>query len=90
MNIFSRILLAINQSACLIFTGRNDMTLSGRSYIKHKEQGKSNWYNFVNFLFFWQEDHCRDAMIWEYRAARTMTERYADLYKEAHDDKFGE
>ncbi len=80
MNIFMRVWLAINQGVCLIVTGQNDMTISGWSYYRHIEHGKSNMYHFVNYLFFWQEDHCKSALIWEYRKARELQAKLYPLY----------
>ncbi len=88
MNIFKRLWLALNQSICLIVTGQNDMTISGWSYIRHRNHNKSGMYRFVNKLFFWQENHCRDAFLWEWRAARTMCEKYDDLYELTHQEKY--
>lgn len=79
MNIIKRFAIAANQSVCLIFTGRNDLTLSGRAHIKHVKQGKSNWRTFVNAIFFWQEDHCKSAFEWEVRPAKNMYHKYKHL-----------
>ncbi len=80
MNIFMRVWLAINQGVCLIVTGQNDMTISGWSYYRHYTRNKSGMYKFVNKLFFWQSDHCRDALIWEYKKAGELQAKLHPIY----------
>ena len=86
-NIPLRFWLALNQSTCLICTGQNDLTISGWSYVRatRKEDPKPRWANFVDWLFFWQEDHCLHALRWEYQQAQIMQHTYKDAYKIAND-----
>ncbi len=81
MNIFMRVTLAVNQSVCLIITGQNDLTISCWSYLRHIEHGKSWWFNFVNGLFFWQEDHCLMAFNWELNSAKKLHYKLHDVQR---------
>lgn len=46
---------------CLIFFGHHDQTLSARAYVGYRLRGIKAWaipYYALNWLFFWQVDHC--------------------------------
>lgn len=58
----SRISAWISQGInCLIFFGHHDQTLSARAYVGYRLRGVKAWsipYYVLNWLFFWQVDHC--------------------------------
>lgn len=60
MTYVMKVLIAFDQFANAVIGGHPDETLSAAAHRRH-EAGKSGWRNFINGLFFWQEDHCRDA-----------------------------
>jgi len=80
-----RFWLALNQSTLLMVTGQNDLTISGWSYIRKVEQGKPRLAKFVDWLFFWQEDHCLHALRWEYEQAVKHQRRLHNAYAKAND-----
>ena len=80
MNILMRPVLAINQGICLMVTGQNDMTISGWSYVRHFTEGKSGMCKFVDWLFFWEEEHCKNALKWEYKKAGELQSKLHPIY----------
>jgi len=53
-------LIAIDQLVNTLFVGYPDETLSARAHF-NSEKGDKKWINIkriINFIFFWQEDHC--------------------------------
>jgi hypothetical protein len=80
MDIFKRVLLAANQAACLILTGQNDLTISAWAYVKKIEDDKHFCNNAINKLFWWQPNHCKNALIWEIEEARKQQERFKAAY----------
>jgi hypothetical protein len=55
------ILISLDQLANVILLGAPDETLSSRAYrARNKPFGKIT-YPLINFLFFWQDDHCKSA-----------------------------
>jgi hypothetical protein len=39
-----------------------NVSISGEAfYNKDKSKAHELWYKFINKLFFWQKDHCKDA-----------------------------
>lgn len=55
-----KVLIAVDQLANAVRGGHPDETLSAAAHRRHVA-GKSGWRNVINALFWWQEDHCRDA-----------------------------
>ena len=55
-----KVLIAVDQLANAVRGGHPDETLSAAAHRRH-EAGKSGWRNLINALFWWQEDHCREA-----------------------------
>lgn len=55
-----KVLIAFDQLANAVRGGHPDETLSAAAHRRHVA-GKSGWRNLINALFWWQEDHCRDA-----------------------------
>lgn len=60
MTYVTKVLIAVDQLANAVRGGHPDETLSAAAHRRHLE-GRSGWRNLINALFFWQEDHCRDA-----------------------------
>lgn len=79
MNIAIRVLLAADQSACLILTGQNDFTISAWAYLRHVEKNKPFCMNAINKMFFWQKEHCKGAFYWEMREAQKLYNKYKHL-----------
>lgn len=62
-----RVLIALNMFTLHLLTGQADLTISGWSYIRHR-QGKWSPIRLVDWLFLkfsGQQDHCRKAFEWE-------------------------
>ena len=56
-----QVLIALDQLANTLLAGYADETLSSRAW-RHHLDGSRDWPRAViDFLFFWQEDHCRTA-----------------------------
>jgi hypothetical protein len=55
-----KVLIAFDQLANAVIGGHPDETLSAAAHRRHLE-GRSGWRNFINGLFWWQQDHCLDA-----------------------------
>jgi hypothetical protein len=58
--------IAVDQTVNAILNGWADETLSARCY-RQRMNGKwmYRWYRFINALFFWQDDHCKDSYLSE-------------------------
>lgn len=59
-----KVLIAVDQLANAVRGGHPDETLSAAAHRRHIA-GKSGWRNLINALFWWQEDHCREAHVSE-------------------------
>lgn len=56
-----QILVALDQLANTLMGGMADETLSARAWRNHLK-GRRSWpVKFIDALFFWQKDHCREA-----------------------------
>jgi hypothetical protein len=55
-----KVLIAFDQLANAVIGGHPDETLSAAAHRRHLE-GRSGWRNFINGLFWWQQDHCLEA-----------------------------
>lgn len=71
-----KVLIAVDQLANAVRGGHPDETLSAAAHRRHLE-GRSGWRNLINALFWWQEDHCRDAHINE-MARKHLPNAYAN------------
>lgn len=60
MSYLLRVAIAADQFANAVRGGEPDETLSAAAHRLHLK-GRSGWRNFINRIFFWQEDHCKDA-----------------------------
>lgn len=92
--IFLRFWLAINQSTCLMITGKNDFTISGWSYLRKidKDNPRPRWANFVDWLFKTfknQDEHCKHAFLWEWQAARKITVEHNAQYIDTGTELYG-
>ena len=62
---FHQLLIAVDQLINAALAGLADETLSSRAY---RSQHKKRWLiavKVINGIFFWQENHCRDAYKFE-------------------------
>lgn len=58
---YFQVAVAIDQFVNTLFAGYADETLSSRAH-RHKMDGSRAWPAWIiNHLFFWQEDHCKEA-----------------------------
>lgn len=56
-----QVLVALDQLVNTFFWGYADETISSRSHRAYVS-GKRKWTrNVINVLFFWQDDHCKEA-----------------------------
>ena len=63
MQYLINVLVTISQVTNVLFLkGEPDQTISSRAHVAHK-RGASRARNAINFVFFFQEDHCRTS--WE-------------------------
>lgn len=74
-----KVLIAVDQLANAVRGGHPDETLSAAAHCRHLE-GRSGWRNLINGLFWWQQDHCRDAHINE-AGRKHLPTAYADKAK---------
>lgn len=58
---YFQVLIALDQLVNTWFGGMADETLSSRAH-RLGISGQNKWaYKVINALFFWQEDHCKEA-----------------------------
>lgn len=58
---YFQVLVAMDQLINTLFWGYADETISSRCY-RHYLKGERVWaYKLVNAIFFWQDDHCKEA-----------------------------
>ena len=58
---YFQVLVALDQLANTLIGGYADETVSARVY-RHYLKGEQKWaYKLINSLFFFQEDHCKEA-----------------------------
>lgn len=56
-----QVLIALDQLVNTLLWGYADETLSARAH-RHALKGDRAWpEKMINFLFFWQKDHCKQA-----------------------------
>lgn len=55
-----QVLIVLDQLANIFIGGMADETLSSRAH-RRKLRGKSFIAKVINFIFFWQNDHCKEA-----------------------------
>lgn len=69
MNYFINILIAIDQLGTTLVGGYPDETLSSYAYRlqQQKKLGGLIFVPIINFIFFWQPNHCRIAYNYERR-----------------------
>lgn len=53
--------IAFDQLLNALFCGTCDETLSSRAYRLKIERDRCIPYYLINLIFFWQEDHCKEA-----------------------------
>lgn len=70
-------LIALDQQLNALLGGMADETLSARAHrMREKQQKYWGWTaNFIDFIFFWEKDHCFMAYQYEIRR-RQLPEAY--------------
>lgn len=78
-----RIAAWISQGAnCILLWGHHDLTVSARLYLNRDRKGWRRAYNFVNKIYFWQDDHCRISWLADIHWANELLEqKHKDLLK---------
>ncbi len=61
MNYWLNLAIAIDQFFNALFGGACDETLSSRAHRLKIERGRKIPSIFINVLFFWQNDHCKES-----------------------------
>lgn len=68
-NYIFKILVALDQLLNAVLGGWADETLSSRAYRAHRDKKFWGWLKYpINWLFWWQTDHCLEA--YKYEVAR--------------------
>lgn len=52
----------------------HDLTVSARCYIQRNDPGWRVAHRLVNWLFFWQENHCKDSFLLDVDFAKQILE----------------
>ena len=79
-----QVLVAIDQLINTIFGGYADETVSSRSHRAYIS-GKRKWTrNLINFLFFWQDDHCKKAY-----ESEIYRQQYPEEYRKINSNRNG-
>lgn len=78
-NYFLNLLIAIDQLLNAAFGRNHDVTISARAYIREMRGGSSWQRKAIDKLFFWQDGHCRQAFLFEYRRNRDWQLNHKDL-----------
>lgn len=55
------LLIGVDQLFNCVFNGYADESLSSRAYRSHRDNMVHWPYCLLNFLFFWQDDHCKQS-----------------------------
>lgn len=66
------ILISIDQLVNTLLAGHPDETLSSRAY-RAEQSGQRYWgwtRRFIDLLFFWEQEHCKNAHLTEQRRAK--------------------
>lgn len=58
---YLQVLIAIDQLFNTFFGGMADETMSSRAHRLKIERGRKMPSTLINWVFFWQKDHCRAA-----------------------------
>lgn len=62
MSYLTRIAAWLSQGInCIFLNGSPDQTVSARAYLNQKEKYWGVVYEWVNKLFFWQQNHCKES-----------------------------
>lgn len=78
-----RVLIALNMLVLQLLTGQADLTISGWSYIRYR-QDKRSPVKAIDWIFLklkGQEDHCRKAFEWEMSEALTFFQEHRKYLK---------
>lgn len=58
---YLQVLIALDQLVNTFFGGMADETMSSRAHRLKIERGRKLPSMLINWVFFWQKDHCREA-----------------------------
>lgn len=58
---YFQVLVAVDQLVNTLFAGYADETLSSRAHRLAIERGRKLPEKIIDVLFFWQEEHCKEA-----------------------------
>lgn len=62
MSYVTRIAAWLSQGInCVVLGGSPDQTVSARAYLNQKEEYWDVVYKWINKLFFWQQNHCKES-----------------------------
>lgn len=75
LNVGSTLSQAVN---CCLLLGNPDESISARSYYNRHVKYQRWAYVLINKLFFFQEDHCRDAAYRDYKNSVRTIKRWGD------------
>lgn len=82
-NYVYEVLLAVDQLGNAILNGDEDMSISARSYLISVRDGKDFHRKWIDLVFFWQTDHCKNAFISEYIKRKEFLDKNTIIYHEA-------
>jgi hypothetical protein len=71
-----QILIALDQLANTLLRGYADETLSARAW---RNKNRHSWYKVIDWIFFWQRNHCEQSWIAE-RERKQLPEIYYRVY----------
>lgn len=62
MSYITRVAAWLSQGInCVLLNGSPNQTVSARAYLNQKEEYWGVVYKWVNKLFFWQQNHCKES-----------------------------
>ena len=68
----------------VVLNGLPDETVSGRAYRKGQLEGIRKWrvlQNFIDFIFFWENEHCKASHLYDKEYALLILSYYYDISK---------
>ena len=73
---FFKLLVVISQAVnALILGGEPDQTISSRAYSCNTVKGWSFVERFINFVFFWDKNHCHNSWLMDVDFSNRIIER---------------
>ena len=81
---YFQVLVAIDQLLNTLIGGMADETLSARAYRRYL-RGKPWCARIINIIFFWQDNHCKEAYESELNRSQISKEYLKEKTKDAND-----